>query len=261
MVLFTSQRRTSRRLARALAELREANAKLQRLYKRKSEWLGFAVHELRSPLFGIDGLCSEFAAGLADAPAMTVSQIRQTAQRMRQELDAWLETERREQDTLILQPTSNDLGNLTAAVVGLHQAAARAKQIELQHYIDAPAPITADARRIREVIDNLISNALKFSPPGRQVTVRTGKEHATAWCRIEDEGPGLQEADFAQLFQPFAQLSARPTGGESSIGLGLHGAHQRVIAHGGTLTAQNHPTGGAVFRFTLPLAAKPAAHG
>lgn len=258
--LFVAQRRTARRLAHALAELRDANAELQRLYQRKSEWLSFAVHELRSPLFGIDGLCAEFTAGLADSPTETVGQIRQAAQRMRGELDAWLETERREQDTLVLQLSAHDLGELAAAVVERNQAAARAKQITLSAVIESPTPVSADARRIREVIDNLVSNAVKFSPSGRRVTVRTGIEDQVAWCRVEDEGPGLQESDFAQIFQPFAQLSAQPTGGEPSTGLGLHGAHQRVIAHGGTLTANNRESGGAVFYFTLPLTTNSVGH-
>jgi signal transduction histidine kinase len=261
VILFTSQRRTSRRLARALAELHAANAELQQLYKRKSEWLSFAVHELRSPLFGIDGLCAEVASGLTDSPAQAVGHIRQAARRMRGELDAWLETERREQDTLVLQPAPLDLGSLAAEVVTQNQTAARAKNITLAGRAESPAPVTADARRIREVIDNLVSNAVKFSPPGLHVTVRTGVDQATAWCSIEDEGPGLQEADFAKLFQPFTPLSARPTAGEPSTGLGLHGAHQRVTAHGGELTARNGAHGGAVFRFTLPLASKLVAHG
>ncbi|MCB1103091.1 MAG: tetratricopeptide repeat-containing sensor histidine kinase [Opitutaceae bacterium] len=262
IVLFFLQRRTSRRLARALSELSAANRELQGLYQRKSEWLSFAVHELRSPLFGIDGLCAEYEAGLADAPKTTVSQIRQTAQRMRSELDAWLETERREQDsTLVLQKSAADLGTLTAEVVERHQAGARAKQIALSFLAEAPTPVSVDARRIHEVIDNLVSNALKFSPPNRRVTARTGVAGNTAWCCIEDEGPGLQEADFKTLFEPFAALSAKPTAGESSTGLGLHGARQRVEAHGGELTAENRPDGGAVFRFTLPLADMIVAHG
>lgn len=262
VVLFIMQRRTARRLARALRELSTANTELQGLYKRKSDWLGFAVHELRSPLFGIDGLCAEYAAGLADAPAETVGQIRQAAQRMRRELDAWLETERREQDTaLVLQKSATDLGSLAAEVVERHQAAARAKQIVLSFHAEAPTPIVADARRVREVVDNLVSNALKFSPAHRRVTARTGVDGNTAWCCIADEGPGLQDADFKMLFEPFASLSAKPTGGEPSVGLGLHGARQRVVAHGGELTAENRPEGGAVFRFTLPLANPTVTHG
>ncbi|MCC6414312.1 MAG: tetratricopeptide repeat-containing sensor histidine kinase [Opitutaceae bacterium] len=260
VVLFTAQRRTSRRLSRALSELSAANTELQALYKRKSEWLSFAVHELRSPLFGIDGLCAEYEAGLANAPKETVGQIRQTAQRMRRELDAWLETERREQDTLILQRMPCDLGMLAGEVVERLQTTARAKTIALSFLAEGPTPVSADARRIREVIDNLVSNALKFSPAGRHVTVRTGVEGDNAWCLVEDEGPGLQAADFLTLFEPYASRSAKPTAGEPSIGLGLHGARQRVLAHGGELAAENRPNGGAVFRFTLPLAEMIVAH-
>ena len=265
--LFAYQRRTAQRLARqreelarALAELHDANADLKRLYARKSEWLGFAVHELRSPLFGIDGCCAEFEAGLANSAADTVAGIREAAGRMRRELDAWLEAERREQDSLELQRADTELGQLAAAVMREHQAAARTKQIELHHHTDSPAPVLADARRLREVIDNLVSNALKFSPPGRVVTIRTGTADTQAWCEVLDEGPGFQAADFDRLFQPFTPLSARPTAGEPSTGLGLHSAHRRVVAHGGTLTARNRDEGGAIFRFTLPTTKEIAVH-
>lgn len=265
--LFVFQRRTAHRLARqreelarALAELHDANADLKRLYARKSEWLGFAVHELRSPLFGIDGCCAEFEAGFADSASATIARIREAAGRMRHELDAWLEAERREQDSLELQPSDTDLGQLAVTVVREHQAAARAKQIDLRHHADSPAPVFGDARRLREVIDNLVSNALKFSPPGRAVTIRTGTVAARAWCEVLDEGPGLQAPDFERLFQPFTPLSARPTAGEPSTGLGLHGAHRRIVAHGGTLAAENRDDGGAVFRFALPMTKEVPLH-
>jgi signal transduction histidine kinase len=103
-------------------------------------------------------------------------------------------------------------------------------------------------------VDNLVSNALKFSPPGRSVTVRTGATAERAWCRVEDEGPGLREEDHAKLFAAFAQLSARPTAGEKSTGLGLHGVKRLVEAHGGEIKASNAAGGGAVFEVSVPVA-------
>ncbi len=259
--LLRAKQRTARRLAQqraelaeALGELRAAHGELKRLYARKSEWLGFAVHELRSPLFGIDGCCAEIETGLAESPTATVGQIREAAARMRRDLDVWLDAERREQTEFVLQRVPADLGRLAGEVVELSQSPARAKSIALRHVAESVARAEVDPWRWREIVDNLVSNALKFSPPGRSVTVRTGATAERAWCRVEDEGPGLREEDHAKLFAAFAQLSARPTAGEKSTGLGLHGVKRLVEAHGGEIKASNAAGGGAVFEVSVPVA-------
>lgn len=239
-------------LAQALGELHAAHGELKRLYERKSEWLGFAVHELRSPLFGIDGECAEVEAGLAESAPANVGRIRAAAARMRRELDAWLEAERREQSEVQLQAVGDELGRLAAEVVELNGPAARAKSISLAHLAVTPAPARVDPWRWREVVDNLVSNAIKFSPAGSRVAVRTGVTGERAWCRVEDEGPGLTADDRARIYGAYARLSAQPTAGEPSTGLGLFGVKRLVEAHGGEITVENRATGGAVFTVTVP---------
>jgi signal transduction histidine kinase len=173
---------------------------------------------------------------------------------MRRELDAWLEAERREQSEVQLQAVADELGRLAAEVVELNGPAARAKSITLGHRAVAPAPAQVDPWRWREVVDNLVSNAIKFSPTGARVTVLTGVTGARAWCRVEDEGPGLTSDDRARIFGAYARLSAQPTAGESSTGLGLFGVKRLVEAHGGEITAENRAPVGAVFTVTVPCA-------
>lgn len=270
--LFRTTRRSEQRLAKqqveleqALAGLRSAHGELKRLYARKSEWLGFAVHDLRSPLFAIDACCAEVVAGLVDTPEQNVKEIREAANRMRKELDAWLESERQEQTTIEVHPVTTDLGELARDVVGLNQPMARAKALTLSSAGpdagEGSVMASVDPWRWREVVDNLVSNALKFSPRGGVVTVAAGAKAGRGWIRVSDQGPGISDEDRPKLFGAFAQLSAKPSGGEKSTGLGLHLVKRLVEAHEGEITVESAPGGGAVFEVSVPLKSSTVRHG
>jgi signal transduction histidine kinase len=129
---------------------------------------------------------------------------------------------------------------------------ANPKGMHVELRAPAEGAIHADPLRLRQVLDNLISNAVKFSPKGSTVTV-VAERSGTDWkISVRDEGPGLKEADRASLFQEFSKLSARPTGGEKSTGLGLAIVKQVVLAQGGTIDVDSTPGKGATFWFTLP---------
>ncbi len=267
--LFRVSRRSAQRLAQqrteieqALAGLRTAHGELKRLYAQKSEWLGFAVHDLRSPLFAIDACCAEVAAGLVDSPTESVKEIRGAVNRMREELDAWLEAERREQTNIEVHPVATDLGRLVADVVGLNRPAARAKSLALVGGDSGTEPLVArvDPWRWREVVDNLVSNAIKFSPAGGSVSVEVGRIGDRGWIRVSDQGPGISAADREQLFGAYARLSAQPTGGESSTGLGLHLVKRLVEAHQGEIRVTDGVNGGAIFEVSVALEPSTVAH-
>ncbi|RYG95378.1 MAG: ATP-binding protein, partial [Alphaproteobacteria bacterium] len=103
-------------------------------------------------------------------------------------------------------------------------------------------------------LENLISNAIKFSPSGASVVIHVQPDGTDGEFRIEDQGPGIQPEEVDQLFQKFTRLSARPTAGEASTGLGLHIVHELVSAMRGTVIYQSSPSGGACFSVKLPLA-------
>ncbi len=115
-----------------------------------------------------------------------------------------------------------------------------------------------DESRIHQVFNNLMSNALKFSPPGSLVEVALRAEGEFAHVTVKDPGPGLCENDKSRLFDGFQKLKPRPTGGEKSTGLGLMIAKKLIEAHGGRFTVESAPGQGSTFGFLLPLAA-PAA--
>jgi signal transduction histidine kinase len=110
-----------------------------------------------------------------------------------------------------------------------------------------------DADRMREAIDNLVSNAIKYSPVGGKIAVAVSHEKNSTIIRIADEGAGLSPEDIGRLFGRFQRLSAKPTGGESSTGLGLSIVKRIVDMHGGHVTAEsNGPGRGSTFTLILP---------
>ena len=110
-----------------------------------------------------------------------------------------------------------------------------------------------DADRMREAIDNLISNAIKYSPIGGKIAVVVSHEHDNTIIRVADEGAGLSPEDLGRLFGRFQRLSAKPTAGESSTGLGLSIVKRIIDMHGGEVTADSAGPGqGSTFTVTLP---------
>jgi signal transduction histidine kinase len=112
--------------------------------------------------------------------------------------------------------------------------------------------VLVDPTRLRQVVDNLISNAVKFSPPGSLIKVYARQQEAGWWIGVQDSGPGITSEDRQRLFQDFSPLSAKPTAREKSIGLGLSIARQVVEAHGGQIGVDSEPGQGATFWFILP---------
>ena len=120
--------------------------------------------------------------------------------------------------------------------------------------------VLADETRLAEIIENLVNNAIKYSPYDTSISVSVYGQEQEAVIAVRDEGPGLQPHDFSRVFLPFTRLSALPTGGESSTGVGLATAKALAEAHGGRLmVANNQPGPGATFTLRLPLRADSAS--
>jgi signal transduction histidine kinase len=112
-----------------------------------------------------------------------------------------------------------------------------------------------DAAKMRQVIDNLVSNAVKYSPPGSTITATIRSDPAQRTCSfaVQDQGPGIPDSERDKLFKDFSRLSNQPTAGEKSTGLGLAICRKIVEAHYGSITAENLPARGCEFRVTLSL--------
>ena len=162
-------------------------------------------------------------------------------------------------ERLLLRPAQVDLGALVSGVVERHRAAAAVKRIALTAEVPKQAVvIQADSEAVCQVLDNLISNAIKFSPPDKSVKVWMMPSAAGfARCVVQDEGPGFTADDQEKMFSRYRRLSARPTAGEPSTGLGLSIVKRLVESMNGRISLDSSPGEGARFLLQLPL--RPAA--
>jgi two-component system, sensor histidine kinase and response regulator len=146
-----------------------------------------------------------------------------------------------------------DLHEVVRALVARYDLFGSEKKIRIKLEPGAAIEAFGDALAAERVVENLISNALKFAPPGSRVQVVTEAGNpGTVRVRVLDRGPGIDAADRKRLFQRYTRLSASPTSGESSTGLGLSIAKQLAEAMHGTLSYEPRVGGGSVFVFELP---------
>ena len=113
--------------------------------------------------------------------------------------------------------------------------------------------LTSDKDSLLRILDNLISNAIKFSPAGKSITLKAVREDTLVRIFVIDQGPGFSEEDKKELFKKFKRLSAQPTGGESSTGLGLAIVKHLVRQLGGEIKLVSGPDSGATFEIILPV--------
>jgi two-component system sensor histidine kinase/response regulator len=155
---------------------------------------------------------------------------------------------------LTKRPT--DFGAVVRLAVARNTPYAKSKGGDLRMDFARDLPnIQADDARVMQVLENLIGNAIKYSPPGSTTVVRTKRDGDWIVCEVMDTGPGIPEKEKNLLFKEYARLSNAPTGGEKSTGLGLSICRELVLLHGGEIGARNNPESGATFWFRLPVGA------
>jgi signal transduction histidine kinase len=155
---------------------------------------------------------------------------------------------------LQLTITPTPIGELVAASVKLGSATAAGKGTTIVWQPGPLPPLLAlDRPKIRQVLSNLLDNAIKFSPPGSNITCATELTADHCTIAVRDQGPGIPEDERSKLFKNFGRTSVQPTGGESSTGLGLAICQKIMQAHAGSIQAINLLGGGAEFRITFPL--------
>jgi len=245
---------TMRLLEAANEKVRTAAAELKRLNEEKSTFLGIAAHDLRNPLGVILGYAEmlrdeEFPRRESSEMAM---KIVAAAERVRDLVAGLIEVSAAEAGKVALERRPCDLLGISRKVVDAHVDPASRKEIGIR-LEGTPVVVTGDPGAIEQVVENVVSNAVKFSPRGSTVVVSVRLDGGAGLVDVEDEGPGVSEPDRARLFEKFARLSARPTGGESSTGLGLSIVKTLTEAMGGQVSLESPPGRGARFRVRLPL--------
>jgi signal transduction histidine kinase len=220
----------------------------------KTELLGIAAHDLRNPLQLVSGLSELMSQGLASGPKVSELShaVYEASRRMLEIVNSLLTTAALDRG-LELRPAALNLAHLAADVLDEHGRKAASKNQRLLLEAEEDCRLLADYDRVRQILDNLISNAIKFSPRGGDVQVRVRGEEKAVRLEVRDHGPGLTEQDMQQAFHRFARLSARPTGDEPATGLGLSIVKGLVELHGGKVWAESEGAGrGAAFIVELP---------
>jgi len=168
-------------------------------------------------------------------------------------VDNLLELSRWQSSRLSLDQRSTDIGELIRKVVAY--SATRSPDHRISADISAGLPMVhADRTRIERVLDNLVDNAIKYSPDGGEVLISARVENGGILVAVRDRGIGIREEDIGKLFEPFQRLDNRPAGSSiAGIGLGLVVCRRLVEAHGGRIWVESQEGKGSTFFFTLPL--------
>ena len=230
-------------------------------YKAKGELLAIASHDLKNPLLAINGIAQlmlDIKKSAPNIPAQDIEflqNICDASLHMSNIVKGILESEGLEQQGAMLDFKEVDLSALCTSLIRINEAAAMKKGILITYEIEPGVVVQGDKTRLQEAFDNYVSNAIKYSPGGKKVTVSLKKVQDLGQIEfgVKDEGPGLTEEDRSKLFGKFKRLSAKPTGGESSTGLGLSIVKAIIELHNGKVGCDSQPGQGAYFWARLPM--------
>jgi signal transduction histidine kinase len=253
----TELERVNTELAATNRELNEANAKLRELSEMKEEFLALTTHDLRSPLTVISGVISFFTSGrlgeLTPEQKNMVAMMERNAQSLIELVNDLLDASKLESGTMRLEVASIDLKGLVDELRETMEPLAREKSLRMEE--DLPAdlpPVEADRAKLRRILVNLVSNAIKFTGRGGRVTVRAARGDRHIRISVSDTGVGIAPEDVKRLFDKYEQARSRATRGEKGTGLGLYITKQLVELHGGEIKVESEIGRGSTFSFTIP---------
>jgi signal transduction histidine kinase len=242
---------TAATIGRQKDALAEALARVERLLAERGEMVATVAHDLQSPLAGIRALLRTIPER-ADGDGPKLREIARTCGDMQDAIARLLEAHAAESDAAERGPV--DLEALFAAVGAAHAAVAAGKGIALAHDA-AGLAVLAEPQLLARALGNLLSNAIKFSPPGSAVRIEARRSGARVRLSVIDRGPGIAAGEVEALFGKFRPLSARPTAGEPTSGLGLYIVQGIARRLGATVGYEPNPQGGSVFFLELEPAA------
>jgi signal transduction histidine kinase len=237
-------------------EILSKNEELLILNNEKNNLIGIVAHDLKSPLNQIKGLLSIMkltATNLTEETLSYIEMMEQSSGRLSDMIAKILDVEAIESKQLNLIMEDVELSLILQSLAKRYQRAAQEKAITICENITDPLRATVDRGYVEQVFENLLSNAIKFSPSERRVFIKLFEENGKAVCEIKDEGPGLTEGDKKKLFGKYQKLSARPTGNETSTGLGLSIVKKFVEAMQGQIWCESEAGNGASFFVAFPL--------
>lgn len=251
--------RLNQQLTESNTELNEANARLREIAELREEFLALTTHDLRSPLTVISGVISFFTSGrlgeLSPEQKNMVGMMERNTQNLIELVNDLLDAAKLESGSLQLELAAVDVRILVHEICEPREALAREKDLALtQEWPEELPRVRADRAKLRRIIVNLLSNALKFTPIGGHVVVRVELAGEAVRISVADTGVGIAADDLPLLFDKYEQARHRATRGEKGTGLGLYITKQLVELHGGEIHVESEVGCGSTFSFTLPVA-------
>ncbi|MEO1052918.1 MAG: ATP-binding sensor histidine kinase [Bacteroidota bacterium] len=236
--------------------LREKNEELVALNDEKDHLVGVVAHDLRSPLNHIKGMVNLIkltSKDLNDEQTKFIDLIMESADRMGNMISRILDVNAIDAKEINMKKEVFDLGLLVKELSNNFMLSAEQKNIEIQQSLrKEDSLVSIDKNYTIQVLENIISNAIKFSPRNKTIYLRVNKHGENIRVEVEDQGPGISESDMKKLFGKFQRLTAKPTAGEESTGLGLSIVKKYVEAMGGSIRCESEFGKGANFIVEFP---------
>lgn len=237
-----------------IGELEEQNEKLKALNEQKNNFLGIAAHDLRNPLGVIQGFSELLQGKIEDKYKPYTLMITNTIGNMVTLLNDLLDISKIESGKLDLRLERIEYVSMVRQNLKMNEFVASAKKIRIvESFEQDQLFVLIDPRKIEQVLNNLIGNAIKYSHPGSTILVNVFKSGLQITTEVMDRGVGIKPTEIDGIFHPFERSSNRPTSNESSHGLGLAIVKKIVEGHGGTVGVSSHWGKGSTFFFTLAL--------
>ncbi|MFL6229306.1 MAG: ATP-binding protein [Pyrinomonadaceae bacterium] len=251
--------RLNRELADSNRELGEANAKLREVSELKEEFLAVTTHDPRSPLTVISGVISFFSSGrlgeLTPEQQNMVSMMERNTQNLIELVNDLLDSAKIESGSLTLDLVPTDMPALVGEICEAMSTMAGERGVAVAcHFPDDLPKALADRAKLRRVLVNLVSNAVKFTRKGGSVDINGAREGRFVRVNVADTGIGVPPEDLPRLFDKYEQASTRAPRSERGTGLGLYITRQLVELHGGEITVESEVGKGSTFSFTIPVA-------
>jgi PAS domain S-box-containing protein len=243
---------------RAEEALQQSNDQLRELNNQKNEFLGMAAHDLRNPIAVIQNSSSVLSRysseNLSEKQKEFLKKIYDTSKFMLELLNSLLDISKIESGKLELEITKNNYPDFVGKNIEFNRFFATEKGISIDSVLsDDISLVDFDKNKIEQVLNNLISNAIKYSHPNTTIRIEVLKEKDFVVTKVIDQGQGIPENELPHVFKPFQKASTKPTAGEKSTGLGLAIVKKIVEGHQGIIAVESEVGKGSNFSFKLPL--------
>ncbi len=245
------------RLAGIIMDELELRLSAKKAIRLQTELISMAAHDFKNPLCSLLALADELSRtrGVQELPALA-DHIRNSASNMLHTVDELMSLAALENGKVRLKLDFYDINDIAEYVIYCYTEKARQKGQTLKLQKTVPTRTQVDYDRLKEIIDNLVSNAIKYSPAGSIIEVILTRQDDEFCIEVKDQGQGLTELDKERIFSKFTRLSAIPTGGESATGLGLAIVKMLVDLHGGHIKVFSLGRNkGTTFKVLIPLVA------